>query len=230
MRSSAPEYYVVPDGFVELRRALEETVTRLFGGKYIKRFTKQSLKTELIKKHRQRRLEAATKLLLKSFQSGTIIAFLRCDGRAEPLDQSHWNEWESQWRPFLRDALGDTAAPVYLIPKDALTDFLNDRSFRGTSDVITSEDELAVTVIQTLKPKGRPKGTSQYPGDAQLVAQANALIESGMASSKLNAANMVVNPNEPNAEGTVDRIRKKIGIRASLGKNDLTPKIANKIQ
>ena len=216
MRSSDPNLYIVPDGYIELRRAQEETVKKLFRAKYVAPLTRPSINTELIKGKRRRRWDAVSKLLLRDFVSGKLPTFLLKDGEAQPIDCSHWREWEPSWRPFVRDTLGIPGAPVYLLRHNdwqrwvAAWPWVNKKA-----DIVLKSDAIN-PVSRKPRRRGRPKGTGRYTDDARLVAQAEDLLKRGKANSKLNAAVQVAgDPNAVTYQATVERVRKKIkGSRA----------------
>jgi hypothetical protein len=211
-RSSDPNLYIVPDGYIELTRALKKTVERLFGAKYVTPFTERSRKAEAVNRNRERRWNAATDLLRRDLQSRKLRAYLRQNGVPNSLDPSHWSEWKPSWRPFAIDPLGKPDAPVYLLRCDDWEQWVS---------ALRSKDTAAASkanTIHTVQPKpsasrarGRPKGTGQYPRDEGLIEKALELLKAGKATSALDAAKKVAgNPNDNRYNAAVERLRKKI--------------------
>jgi hypothetical protein len=212
MRSSDPKYYIVPDGFIELRDARIKTVENVFGTKFVTPFTKQSLKTETIKKRRQRRVKAATRLLLDEFRSGKLQVYLLVGEDAQPIDASHWREWVPSWRSFESEALGVPGARVYLLKRNEWqrwVDWWHHKLVRPVK--IVAKRQATDPPPKRPRGPGRPKGSGRYTDDPALVVLAENLLRRGVSNSVLNAAEQVAgNPNAPGYAARVERLRKKI--------------------
>jgi hypothetical protein len=128
-RSTDPALYIVPDGFIELSRAVEKTVRQCFGETYVSDLTPERLaleisKNQFDKSRRDRRWTLAKRLLLRAFLRGKLRTFLLKNGEPKPLSVSYWREWESSWRPFSIDPLGRSGIPVHLLCLDEWTSWI----------------------------------------------------------------------------------------------------------
>jgi hypothetical protein len=207
VRSSDPHHYAVPNGYIELTRAVEETVKSIFGSEYVL-LTKAVLNNRTFLKARDQRWRVVRKLLLRDFRFAKLATYLLSTGVQQAVDPSHWWQQEPSWRPFVRDPLGVPGAPVYLLLQDHLQRWL--AAHRCTRRVAVQRDDNSKNE-HTKSVRGRPIGTGRYADDPQLVEKAMNMLGRGDATSALMAAEKVAgDPNDAAYSATRDRLRKKI--------------------
>ena len=131
MRSSDPHQYVVPSGFIELTRAVDETVSKLFGAEYVTEMTEIEMREEAWKiahdkvNSRSHKRVVAQDMILGAMRGGRLGSYLYENGNPAPLDQSHWQEWVPSWRPFAVHSLGKIDEPTYLLKREQFERWLS---------------------------------------------------------------------------------------------------------
>jgi hypothetical protein len=120
-----PRGYILPHGFIELARAVYETVKLRFGESWTRNMTRaeedeEARKPQSDKTSRSRRWDIAKRCLLRSFRTGELQTFILEGSTPLPLDPSYWRNWEPSWHPFWVDPMPTPDATVFLLRRAQL--------------------------------------------------------------------------------------------------------------
>ena len=116
-----PNLYFVPEGSIELSQAVEETVKRWFGQRYVSELTSEMVQEKITKPKKQRRARRwalARNLLIRALRTERLRAYLLDGDQRKLVDRSYWSEWEPSWRVPLINPLGKPNEPVYLLDRN----------------------------------------------------------------------------------------------------------------